>query len=668
MTRLLQSYCQGNWQGAGSGRVLTHAASGEAVAELPQNELDFAGVLDYARRKGGEQLRRLTFHERGLMLKSLAQYLMERKETYYALSGATGATRTDSWIDIEGGIGTLFTFSGKGRREMPNSTVYIDGAPEPLSRNGTFIGQHICLSMQGAAIHINAFNFPCWGMLEKIAPALLAGLPNIVKPASQTSFLTELMVRDIIDSGILPEGALQLICGQTGDLLDHVTCEDVITFTGSQATGVMLRQTPAVIANSVRFNMEADSLNCAILAPDAAPGEPEFDLFVREVVREMTVKTGQKCTAIRRAIVPEKYLEDVSRAISEKLAAIQTGHPDDETTRMGPLVSAAQRVEVSDCVNRIAGDAQILCGDPANGDGAFISPVLLVANDPLGHCTAHDVEAFGPVCTLMPYDTLEDAVEIARRGRGSLVGSVFTHDQNNARELILGAGSLHGRLPVIDRDCAKESTGHGSPLPGLVHGGPGRAGGGEEMGGVRGVFHYMQRSALQGSPDMLTAVTGRWLPGANRTESESHPFRKHFHELELGDTVFTLSRKVELEDIEHFAEFTGDKFYAHMDDEAAKANPFFDGRVAHGYFIVSAAAGLFVDPDPGPVLANYGLENLRFMQPVYPGDVLNVALTCKQKTARVGEEYGEVRWDTTVTNQDGAVVAQYDVLTLVAYN
>ena len=671
----LESYSQGQWiKGADSGKILLNAINSEPVATISSKGLDFAGMLNHARTQGGSALRKLTFHQRALRLKALAQYLMARKEEFYALSAATGATRTDSWIDIEGGIGTLFTYAGKGRRELPNAPFFIDGNPEPLSRNGTFIGQHICVPLEGAAVHINAFNFPCWGMLEKLAPTLLAGVPTIIKPASQTAYLTELMFRRMIESEVFPEGSLQLICGSAGDLLDHLTCQDVVTLTGSASTGLKLRQHPAILQNSVRFTMEADSLNCSILGPDVEPGSPEFDLYVKEIMREMTVKSGQKCTAIRRGIVPRKHVEAVIEALTQRLHKVVLGDPAAEGVTMGALASLDQREEVRQRVAELARVSEHVYGadQPLNTigadaeKGAFLGPQVLYCEQPLKHNLVHDVEAFGPVSTLMPYDTLDEAIELARRGQGSLVGSIFTYDKQVARELVLGTAPYHGRLLVMDRDCAKESTGHGSPLPGLIHGGPGRAGGGEEMGGIRGVMHFMQRTALQGSPTTLTQVVGKWLPGAARHEDDVHPFRKHFEELELGDTLTSASRTVTLDDIEHFAHFTGDTFYAHMNAAAAKANPFFEDRVAHGYYIVSIAAGLFVDPDPGPVLANYGVDDLRFMQPVYAGDALKVTLTCKQKTARETESYGEVRWDATVTNQDDKVVAQYDVLTMVA--
>ncbi len=672
---ILRSYAASEWvEGSGSRTSLLSAVTGEPVAEITREGLDYRGMLEHAREVGGPALRKLTFHQRAVRLKELAKYLMERKEAYYTLSAATGATRTDSWIDIDGGIGTLFAYFGKGRRELPNSTVYVDGAPEALSKGGTFLGQHICVPLEGAAVHINAYNFPCWGMLEKLGPTLLAGVPCIVKPASQTAYLTELMFRDMVDSKLFPRGALQLISGGVGDLLDHLTAQDLVTFTGSATTGRKIRQHPSVIEHSVRFTMEADSLNCCVLGPDARPGTEEFDLFVKEVTREMTVKAGQKCTAIRRAIVPRDRTDAVADALRQRLANITVGDPAVEGVRMGPVASLEQREEVRARVAELAQNAETIFGDPMQVEvtgadpekGAFLNPILLYCDKPLESRVVHEVEAFGPVSTLMACDGSEEAIELAGRGLGSLVSSVFTADDDFARQMVLGLAPWHGRMVLVNRQSAEESTGHGSPLPNLVHGGPGRAGGGEEMGGIRGVLHYMQRTALQGSPDTLTRVTGRWMPGSARNESPVHPFRKNFDELQVGDTLISATREVTLEDIEHFAAFTGDKFYAHMNEAAAKANPFFEGRVAHGYFLLSVAAGLFVDPDPGPVLANYGLDDLRFLQPVYPGDTLKVALTCKQKTAREGSEYGEVCWDTTITNQEDQVVAQYDVLTMVA--
>ncbi|NLS21188.1 phenylacetic acid degradation bifunctional protein PaaZ [Rhizobium sp. P40RR-XXII] len=673
--RRLESYVGGAWvAGAKQGVPLLDASTGAPVALIDSSGIDFKQTLAHGRDKGGPALRRMSFHERAAMLKALGQALLDRKEEFYALSTATGATRADSWVDIEGGIGTLLSYASKGRRELPNARVLLDGDVEPLSKDQSFSAQHILSPLQGVAVHINAFNFPCWGMLEKVAPTLLAGVPAIVKPASQTAYLTELMVRRIIETGLLPEGALQLVCGSVGDLLDHVEGQDVVTFTGSAATGQRLKTHKALIENSVRFTMEADSLNAAIFGLDAAPGTEEFDLFVTEVAREMTVKAGQKCTAIRRVIAPRAYSEALIAALNDRLGKTAIGNPADETVRMGPLASLGQREEVRARIRDLAADAEIVGGDPDNpsvvsGDanvGAFLNPVLLYCDKPGSARAVHEVEAFGPVSTVMPYDTAEEAVDLARRGKGSLVASVFTNDPHFAEDVVLGLAPFHGRVMIGNRASARSSTGHGSPLPGLVHGGPGRAGGGEELGGIRGVKHYMQRTAVQGTPRLLSAVTGRWMDGADARTGSEHPFRKSLAELKIGDQLITAKRTVTLDDIEHFASFTGDTFYAHMDDEAAKANPFFDGRVAHGYLIVSFAAGLFVDPAPGPVLANYGVDNLRFLTPVNPGDTLKVQLTCKEINPRINAEHGEVRWDCKVTNQLDAVVAQYDVLTMVA--
>ena len=675
MTNKLGNLVLDRWvEGDGDGNILASAVDGNAVARITSAGLDFGNILDHARTVGGTNLRKLTFHERGEMLKALAQYLMEHKQELYALSTQTGATRGDSWIDIDGGISTLFVASSKARREMPNDHVYLDGPFEPLSRNGTFIGQHIYTPKLGAAVHINAFNFPCWGMLEKLGPALIAGVPAVVKPASSTAYLTELMVRRIQASGILPDGALQLICGSTGDLFEHLNCQDTIAFTGSKGTAEFLQQHPRVVSQSVAFTAETDSLNSSILGPDAIPGTPEFDLYVQEVTREMTSKAGQKCTAIRRIIAPSSIAGELVKALAKSLGEIRIGNPANKDIDMGALASQGQRDEVRDRVDELSSQASVVYGgkddfDVVDADaskGAFFMPTLLHCEKPLTSSAVHSVEAFGPVSTVLPYDTLDEAIELSRLGEGSLAGSIITNDNDVARELVLGTAAYHGRMVIINRHCAAESTGHGSPLPHLVHGGPGRAGGGEEMGGVRGVKHYMQRTALQGSPETLTAIGNHWLRGADEKDPGVHPFRKTFEQLEVGDTLHTDPRKISLEDIEHFAEFTGDTFYAHTDEEAAAKNPFFEGRVAHGYLIVSFAAGLFVDPDFGPVLANYGVDNLRFAQPVNYDDTLKVRLTCKQKTLRAGTGYGEVRWDTEVTNQDDEIVAQYDVLTMVA--
>ena len=670
----LQNFAMDHWyQSPESGVILDSAISGEPVAEISSSGLDFQDMVNYARQVGNPALQKMTFHQRALMLKQLGVYLMERKELFYQCSKATGATRGDSWIDIEGGIGTLFSISSKARIEMPNSTIYIDGKQENLSRNGTFTGQHIYTPVRGVAVHINAYNFPCWGMLEKLAPALVAGVPCIIKPGGQTAFLTELMVRHMVESEILPTGAIQLICGDVGDLLNHLTYEDIVSFTGSAATGIKLKQHPVIAKQCTRFVMEADSLNCCILGSDVEPDSVEFDLFIHEIVQEMTTKAGQKCTAIRRAIVPDNRVDAVTQALSDKLGKITVGNPDNESVRMGALAGQRQRRDVRSAVQQLRCDNRLIFGDPdqvspidASADtGSFMSPVVMLADNP-DQSSAHDIEAFGPISTIIPYVDNEHAVALAARGRGSLVGSLITNSADVARQLTLGMAPHHGRVLVLNRACAKESTGHGSPLPQLIHGGPGRAGGGEELGGVRGVKHYMQRTALQGSPDMLSAITRTHMQGATRKISDIHPFKKHFEEIEIGDTVVTDKREITLEDIEAFAELTGDKFYAHMDHQAALRNPFFDGRVAHGYLLISAAAGLFVWPGEGPVLANTGLENLSFQTPVYPGDIIQVQFTCKQKKDRLTEIWGEVRWDTTIINQNGQICAQYDVLTGVA--
>ena len=672
----LKSYALGEWvEGTGKSAELFNAITGEVIGEASSGGLDFEAMAAYARAVGGPTLRKMTFHERALMLKALAKYLMERKEEFYAVSAATGATRTDSWIDIEGGIGTLFSFSSRGRRDLPNETFFVDGATEALSKHGTFVGRHICVPLEGVAVHINAFNFPCWGMLEKLAPALLAGVPAIVKPATVTSYLTEAMVRAMIESRILPTGALQLICGSAGDLLSHLGLQDTVAFTGSAATGRMLKESPAILGNAVRFNMEADSLNCSILGPDATPGTEEFDLFVKEVAREMTVKAGQKCTAIRRTIVPAGTEEAVIKALTKRLAGITIGDPAVEGVRMGPLASRAQVRDVGESAAKIRAATEIVFGggdfEVVGADrekGAFFAPMLLSCAQPFTFSEPHDIEAFGPVNTVMPYGTLDDAIELAKLGRGSLCGSLFTADPKVARKVILGVAPYHGRMLVLDRSSAKESTGHGSPLPNLVHGGPGRAGGGEELGGVRGVLHYMQRTALQGSPTALTGIVHEYIQGSEQKTGGTHLFQRFFEELEIGDTLNTATREITLADVERFADLSGDKFYAHMDDEAARGG-IFERRVAHGYFIISAAAGLFVDPAPGPVLANYGMEGLRFTKPVYPGDTIRVRLTCKQKTAKETPEggipQGVVAWDVEVRNQNDEPVAVYTILTLV---
>jgi oxepin-CoA hydrolase/3-oxo-5,6-dehydrosuberyl-CoA semialdehyde dehydrogenase len=671
---LLRSYVGGAWvTPSGDGRPALDAVTGEEIARVSSAGIDMAAALEYGRGTGGPALRALTFHQRAALLKSLGSMLREHRDELYALSARAGSTPYDARFDVDGGIGVLLSYASKARRELPNDTVYTEGAAEPLGRGGQFLGQHILTPRRGVAVQINAFNFPVWGPLEKFAPAFIAGMPSLVKPASQTAYLTARLVELIAASGLLPEGSLQLVCGSAGDLLDHLGEQDLVAFTGSAATARTLRAHPAVVARSVRFNAEADSLNCSILGPDSVPGTPEFDLFVKQLIAEMTVKAGQKCTAIRRALVPEAVAGEVTDAAREALAGVVIGNPAEEGVRMGALASRDQLAEVRRSVGELLPAGRLVFGDPDRVEvvgadparGAFISPLLLRCDDAT-RAEPHEVEAFGPVSTVIGYRDAADAVQLAARGRGSLVGSVVTADPGFARDVVTGLAPWHGRILVLDRDDAAESTGHGSPLPTLVHGGPGRAGGGEEMGGVRGVLHHMQRTAVQASPRMLSAVTGRWVPGAPRNTDAGHPFRKPLAELRPGDTVVAGPRTVTLADIEHFAEFTGDTFYAHMDEDAARANPFFDGRVAHGYLVLSFAAGLFVQPDPGPVLANYGLENLRFTTPVYPGDALTVTLTCKQIIPREDAGYGEVRWDADVTNQDGASVATYDVLTLVA--
>jgi oxepin-CoA hydrolase / 3-oxo-5,6-dehydrosuberyl-CoA semialdehyde dehydrogenase len=671
----LESYVVGRWQGGrDQGVPLYDATTGDLIADASSSGIDFASVLAHARQVGGPALRQLTFHERASLLKSIAKHLGALKEEFYDLSYRTGATKADSWIDIDGGIGTVFGFASKGSRELPNSRVYLDGAVEGLSKGGSFVGQHIYVSREGAAVHINAFNFPVWGMLEKLAPTILAGMPVIVKPATTTAYLTELVARRIIESKILPEGAMQLVCGSVGDLFDHLTCQDSIAFTGSAETAARLRVHPRIVRHAVPFIAETDSLNCSILASDAVPGSPEFELYVKEVAREMTVKAGQKCTAIRRALVPKALADDVVAALQVALQKITVGDPRVEGVRMGPLVSMPQRADVLARVAELRHETTIVSGsvdhfEIAHADrerGAFVGPLLLLCRDPHAARAVHDVEAFGPVATLLPYADTEDAIALARRGGGSLVASVFSADDSLAARLVLGLAPYHGRVLVVNRSCAKESTGHGSPLAPLVHGGPGRAGGGEEMGGIRGVLHYMQRTAVQGSPDTITATGGRWVRGSRLRDPGVHPFRIPFNELELGDTVHSGEREVTIADIERFSALTGDTFYAHMDETAAARNPLFGGRVAHGYFLISAAAGLFVDPNYGPVLGNYGLDNLRFVKPVKPQDRIKVRLSCAHKSLRADKGWGEVGWDTEITNQLGETVASYTVLTMVS--
>lgn len=671
---VIKSFVRNEWtSGKGALQPVRSAVTGAAIAQTGSDGFDFGDIVEYGRRVGGPALRAMTFHERAAMLKGLAQAVMTRKEALYELAFATGATRADNWIDIEGGAGTIFSFASKGRRELPNDRILIDGETEILGKAGSFVGQHVYTPLQGVAVHINAYNFPIWGMLEKLGPTLLAGMPAIVKPAQQTGYVAEAVVRIMTESGLLPAGSVQLISGTAGDLLDHLGGQDVLAFTGSAHTAALLQRHPVIAREAVRFTAERDSLNASILGPDATPDSPEFELFINEVVKEMTVKAGQKCTAIRRAMAPAHLIDAAQEALAARLAKITVGDPRAEGVRMGALVSRSQLEDVRAKVAKISNAAPIvfgsldevsLIGEGLEG-GAFISPILMRADNPWSADDVHEVEAFGPVSTLMPYKDMDEAIALANRGKGSLAISIFTHDGSVARDLVLGAGSYHGRMVFIDRDCAKESTGHGSPLPVLVHGGPGRAGGGEELGGIRGVKHYMQRTALQGSPGLLTKVVNQQLPGAPVTEGERHPFRLRFGELEPGYSILTPARTITLQDIEHFAQFSGDNFYAHMDEDAAAASPIFGGRVAHGYLILSFAAGLFVDPAPGPVLANYGLENLRFIKPVKPGESIRARLTAKSKSLKT-PKMGEVRWNVQVSNQDEELVATYDLLTMNA--
>ena len=667
----ISSFAAGRWVAPGAGaRLIENAVTGAPMARAGNDALDVMAMLDHARDIGGPALRGLGFHDRARMLKALAVELGKHKSALYEASFATGATQADHLIDIDGGIGTLFVFASKGRRELPDGQVFLDGEVEPLSRTGSFLGQHICTPLQGVAVHINAFNFPVWGMLEKLAPTILAGLPAIVKPATATCYVTELAVRIMIESGILPAGALQLVSGGLGDMLDHLTCQDVVSFTGSAATALKLRSAPVILQNSVRFVAEQDSLNASLLGPDAVPGTPEFDLFVKEVSREMTAKAGQKCTAIRRIIAPEPQVPALIEAISARLAKTVIGDPRAEGVRMGALVSNAQKSDVLEKAAIIGAEAERVFGDPddfamAGSEGAFLPPMLFHCADPDRAARVHDTEAFGPVSTIMGYRDLDHGIALANRGQGSLVASVITRDGSVARRVAMAAGAYHGRLYFNNRDSMAESTGHGSPLPHMVHGGPGRAGGGEEMGGIRGVMHYMQRTAVQGSPDILSAIGDVWMPGAAEVTGPAHPFTRRFDDLAIGETLTTAPRVVTLADIEHFAEFTGDTFYAHMDDAAAKRNPFFPGRVAHGYLLLSFAAGLFVEPAEGPVLANTGLDNLRFMKPVEAGSAIKVRLSVRKKTRR-NADYGEVRWHVTLTDQEGDTVAEYELLTMNA--
>ena len=672
-----QNYILGQWvSGDGVETEQFNAITGAKIGEVSSAGIDFSEVLNYGRTVGGHPLRKMTFQERGRMLKALALHLMERKEKYYEISALTGATRIDSWIDIEGGIGNLFA-NASLRRQFPDLPYYVDGVAAPLSKNGTFIGHHIMLPKQGVAVHINAFNFPIWGMLEKIAVNLMAGVPAVVKPSEYTSFLTEVVVRDIIASNILPEGSLQLIVGLGRGIIDHVQTEDTVTFTGSAKTGKLLKGLPHISDRSVSFNLEADSLNACILGEKAVPGTAEFDLFIKEVSKEITVKAGQKCTAVRRILVPESFIDEVQSALINRLASTKVGDPSVEGVRMGALATKIQVQRVRENANLLAKSQEMVFGslDEVNvhgadaSQGAFFSPILFRNNNPFINTDVHDIECFGPVSTLMPYKSLEDAISLARMGKGSLVSSIVTPDDQEAMDYVLGAGSMHGRVLVLNERCAKESTGHGSPMPLLTHGGPGRAGGGEEMGGKRGVLHYLQRTAIQGHPSTITKITQQFQVGADMPEANPHVFRKHFEELVIGETVFTHKHTVTDADIVNFANVSGDNFYAHMDATSLEGT-IFERRVAHGYFVLSKAAGLFVDPKKGPVLLNYGLDEARFTKPVYPGATLGVRFTVKEKIdqEKRNEEdiaKGIVKFLVDVYDETGETVALATILTMV---
>ena len=671
-----ENYALGNWvSGNGNETVLHNAITGAEIGTVSSG-LDFSSMMKYARDIGSPALRKLTFQQRGLMLKKLALHLHRVKSKFYPISFQTGATKIDSWIDIEGGIGNLFA-NASLRRQFPDQYFHVEGSAAPLSRNGTFIGHHILVPKQGVAIHINAFNFPIWGMLEKIAVNLMAGVPAIVKAATLTSFLTESMVREIIESDILPKGSLQLICGSARGILDHVDSEDVVTFTGSADTGKMLKSNQRLIEKAVPFNMEADSLNCSVLGEDAVPGTPEFDIFIKEVQKEMTVKAGQKCTAVRRVIVPEKLIEDVQIALGQRLSKTTIGDPRVEGVRMGSLAGKSQKKEVLENINKLAKSQEIVFGNEesfevvgANKDkGAFVSPILFLNSNPFKSLDCHDIEVFGPVATIMPYKVVNEAIKLARLGKGSLVCSLVTNDMKLAEQFVLGASSMHGRILVLNESCAKESTGHGSPMPLLTHGGPGRAGGGEEMGGIRGIKHYMQRTAIQGHPSTVTAITKQYQIGAKQNIDGPHVFRKYFEEIQIGDTVITDKHLVTLDNIEEFAELSGDKFYAHMDENSLDGTIFTE-RVAHGYFIMSKAAGLFVDPPKGPVLLNYGIDECRFTKPVYPGMTIGVRFTAKEKITQEKKDEndiakGIVKFLVDVYDDENDTVMLATILTMV---
>jgi len=675
---ILQSLIADRWVGTRAGASLASAIDGSAIHHTHADEIDFGEALSHARKTGVPALMAMDFQQRAARLKALAAYLNERKEALYTISRHTGATRSDSWVDIEGGTGTLYAYASMGGNELPSGNVVHEGPAVALGKKGHFAGSHILVPRGGVAVHINAFNFPVWGLLEKFAPTFLAGMPCIAKPATATSYLTEAMVRMMVESGLLPPGSLQLVIGSTGDLLDRLDSQDVVTFTGSADTALKLRGNRNLLARSIPFNAEADSLNAAILGPDVQPGDEEFDLFVKEVAREMTMKAGQKCTAIRRAIVPRQHLDALAAKLRERLSRVVFGDPAVEGVKMGALASRAQQQDVAERVELLKRGNELVYGGGESfaplgegaANGAFFSPTLLLCRDGMKNDAVHDVEAFGPVSTLMPYGDFDEALALAARGRGSLVATLVTHDPKVAAKAIPQMAAWHGRLHILDREAAAESTGHGSPLPMLKHGGPGRAGGGEELGGIRAVKHYLQRAAVQGSPTMLMAVTGEYVRGAALDESGVHPFRKHFEDLAVGDSLLTHRRTVSEADIVAFGGISGDFFYMHFDEIAAKESAF-GKRIAHGYFVLSAAAGLFVSPAPGPVLANYGLDTLRFVKPVAIGDTIRARLTCKRKIDRnrkdaQGKGQGVVAWDVEVTNQADELVASYDILTLVA--
>ncbi len=673
----IQNYVQGKWKsGEGTELEVFNSINGDFIGSVSSLGLDYEAILDYGRKVGGKALRKMTFQERGLMLKALALHLHKNKKKFYGLSAATGATKIDSWIDIEGGIGNLFT-NASLRKQFPDLPYYVDGDGIPMSKGGSFMGHHIMVPKQGVAIHINAFNFPIWGMLEKIAVNLMAGVPAVVKPSEFTSYLTELMVREIIDSKILPEGALQLVVGKGHGIIDHANYQDVVTFTGSAATGKMLKGQENIVQNSVPFNLEADSLNASVLGADAVPGTPEFDIFIKEVQKEMTVKAGQKCTAIRRILVPENLIDDVEKALANRLAKNTIGDPSMEGVRMGALASKLQVDRVRANVEELMKSQNIVFGDLDNFDiiggskekGAFFSPILFRNENPLEKTDVHNIEAFGPVSTLIPYKGIDEAVEIVKMGKGSLVTSIITADDNLATEFVVEAAHTSGRILVLNESCAKESTGHGSPMPLLTHGGPGRAGGGEEMGGKRGVLHYLQRTAIQGNPQTITAITKQFQVGAKQPEANPHVFRQHFEELTIGDTVFTHKHTVLESDINNFAQVSGDNFYAHV-DETSLEGTIFEGKVAHGYYILAKAAGMFVDPKKGPVLLNYGIDECRFIKPVYPGTTIGVRFTVKEKINQEKKSEddiakGIVKFMVDVYDQTGETVALATILTMV---